>query len=151
MYSTENNKKNYLTKKLIKIIPLYYVLTLLVFLISSIKPELFNYTEATVKNLIKSLLFIPYNTPGIGHRPLLDVGWYLNVEVMFCFIFSFFNKFCYKKRGFYTTLTLFVMFIINILFNNKIFLLNVYFSSYILCYIFGIFSYFLYKKIKIIY
>ena len=147
IYSTEKNKNNFFIKKLIRILPLYYTLTLLTFILAIIKPTWFNYTDPTIENLFKSLMFIPYNVPGIGHRPLLDVGWYLNVEIMFTLIFSLFNKFCHKYRGLYTSVFFIACYILFNLFNFDNFILNVYFENYILYYIFGIMFYYIYIKI----
>lgn len=86
--STNRNTDNFLLKRLFKIVPLYYSMTIFCYILGLIKPQLFNTANPTLINLIKSLLFIPYiNKNGLS-RPLLDVGWYINVLVFFYVIYK---------------------------------------------------------------
>jgi peptidoglycan/LPS O-acetylase OafA/YrhL len=83
MYVTENNQKNFLVKRIIRIVPLYWILTLGVFSIAIFYPDLLNNTTANFEHLIKSLFFIPFDKNGSGHFPILFLGWTLNFEVIF--------------------------------------------------------------------
>ena len=75
-------KKYYFRKKMIRILPLYYLLTLLIFTLDTVKPGLTGDTPATPVNLIKSLLFFPYFSSGNNDLPVLSVGWTLIVAVI---------------------------------------------------------------------
>lgn len=82
MYTTNTDinfkeKLVYVSRKIIKLIPLYYIFTLFTFLIVLIKPSLFNTTTASAEHLVKSLLFIPYQNENGIVRPILDVTWFL--------------------------------------------------------------------------
>lgn len=70
-------------RRLVRIVPPYWSLTLLLFLIATFFPRLMITTTASAKPLIKSLLFIPYmKSPGLM-QPLLFLGWTLNYEMFF--------------------------------------------------------------------
>lgn len=66
-----------------RIAPLYWVMTLCVLVVSAIKPDWFNSTQANLGNFLKSILFIPYFKENGSLMPMLAVGWTLNYEVFF--------------------------------------------------------------------
>ena len=61
MYVTEKSHKNFFLKRVIRIIPIYWILTFGVFSIAILKPDLLNNTTADYEHLLKSLFFIPFN------------------------------------------------------------------------------------------
>ena len=66
-------------KRVIRILPLYWVLTLAVFGIGMVAPHLLNSGAATWEELAKSLAFIPYERAVDGRMaPVLFLGWTLN-------------------------------------------------------------------------
>jgi exopolysaccharide production protein ExoZ len=69
--------------RITRIVPLYWLLTLLVFFLAAFRPTLFNSTTANLPNLAKSLLFIPYRKESGQLYPMLYVGWSLNYEMFF--------------------------------------------------------------------
>ncbi len=145
MYSTDKNPNNVLVKKLIKIIPLYWMLTISVFVITIIKPNLLYSTVGSIGNLIKSLLFIPYDTNNIfGHGPLLNVGWYLEIDIYYMVIFSIFNKFFYEKRLKLSVFFFSFMFIIGRIFNFDHYIFTAYTSYCLIYYVLGLLIYQLY-------
>ena len=83
MYVTEKNHKNFFLKRLIRIIPIYWILTFGVFSVAILKPDLLNNTTADYEHLLKSLFFIPFNKNETGHFPILFLGWTLNYEMIF--------------------------------------------------------------------
>ncbi|WP_224031721.1 acyltransferase family protein [Paraburkholderia caribensis] len=75
--------RDFVASRLVRIVPLYWLATLLVFLGALLRPDLFNSTTANVPELLKSLFFIPYRKES-GHMfPMLFVGWTLNYEMLF--------------------------------------------------------------------
>ena len=58
------------------------------FVLAIFVPEVLNNTTANVDHLIKSLFFIPFDKNGTGHFPILFLGWTLNFEVIFYFLFA---------------------------------------------------------------
>ena len=57
MYVTESNERNFLVKRIIRIVPLYWMLTMGVFSIAIFFPNLLNNTSANLEHLIKSLFY----------------------------------------------------------------------------------------------
>ncbi len=86
--SSHGNSRNFLAKRIIRVAPIYWILTLGVFSIAIVAPMLLNSTSSDPVHLIKSLLFIPFDKNGTGHRPILFVGWTLNFEMYFYLVFA---------------------------------------------------------------
>jgi len=81
---------DFAVRRIIRIVPLYWVLTTALVLALSWKPELFHNTVATLPYAVKSLLFIPYPNPGQDGflYPILVPGWSLNLEMFFYALFA---------------------------------------------------------------
>jgi exopolysaccharide production protein ExoZ len=103
MYSTQKDGP-ILKKRLVRVIPLYYIVTILMFVLLSIIPSLSLMASAKIEYLIKSLLFIPYKSVGVGETitvvPLVGVAWTLNLEIYFYILFAICNKINHKYRGY---------------------------------------------------
>lgn len=54
--------------------PVYYALTLGVFLVALAVPSVLGHTSARLVDLVKSLLFVPFRKGGSGVEPVLFVG-----------------------------------------------------------------------------
>jgi len=82
--------REFLARRITRIVPLYWILTLLVALVLFIRPELFRTTVVTGTYLLKSLFFIPYQNPAHDGdvMPILVPGWSLNMEMFFYLIFA---------------------------------------------------------------
>ena len=69
MYSTKDKKKWFLTKRIIRIWPLYVLSTLVMYVAISLYPSLSVMSEKNPEYLLKSLLFIPFkNVPFLLRR-----------------------------------------------------------------------------------
>lgn len=79
---------DFLTKRIKRIVPTYWLVTLVTFgmLLAGLKP-LGNH-EADLGYLLASLLFIPVERGGAGALPLVAVGWTLNFEMFFYLVFA---------------------------------------------------------------
>jgi peptidoglycan/LPS O-acetylase OafA/YrhL len=88
MLSTTKNHDQFFLKRLIRIVPIYWVLTIVIFIVALLAPEVLNNTSGSVADLMKSLLFIPFDKNGAGHFPILFVGWTLNYEMFFYAAFA---------------------------------------------------------------
>jgi peptidoglycan/LPS O-acetylase OafA/YrhL len=75
-------------KRLARIVPLYWLLTVAVILIALVKPSLLNSTIVSVETVVKSLLFIPYEKNGGAIQPILFLGWTLCYEMFFYMIYG---------------------------------------------------------------
>ncbi len=78
----------FMQKRMSRILPLYYLLTLGIFAVALLAPHLLYSTTANTENLIKSLLFIPYAKENGLVQPLLFLGWTLNYEMFFYLVFA---------------------------------------------------------------
>jgi exopolysaccharide production protein ExoZ len=81
---------DFAVKRIMRIVPLYWVMTTLLLVIAVLRPQLFRTTVTGAVYFVKSLLFIPYSNPGHNGEmmPLLSPGWTLNFEMFFYAIFA---------------------------------------------------------------
>ena len=76
-------------KRLIRVVPLYWVLTLFLAGVAIMKPEVLATTVFDLRHFVASMLFIPWQHPQIGAMlPLLIPGWTLNYEMAFYVMFA---------------------------------------------------------------
>lgn len=75
-------------RRLVRIVPLYWTLTLGIAVIGLALPSLLNSTIVSPEALLKSLFFIPYERLDGAVQPLLFLGWTLNYEVFFYAIYA---------------------------------------------------------------
>ncbi len=89
-YTTDAAKGAWLfyRRRLVRIIPLYWTLTLGIVAIAMIKPDLLNSTYVSGETLFKSLFFIPFEKTNGTVRPLLFLGWTLNYEMFFYSVYA---------------------------------------------------------------
>lgn len=80
---------SFLRKRLIRIVPLYWLLTLMLAAVAVLKPGLLASSSFDPAHFIASLLFIPWQHPQIpAMLPLLIPGWTLNYEMAFYGLFA---------------------------------------------------------------
>lgn len=77
--------RKFLARRARRIVPAYWVATLLVVVLALAMPAQFRSTVPTIEGFIKSLLFIPSDEP---KAPLLLLGWTLNYEAFFYVVFA---------------------------------------------------------------
>jgi len=99
MLSTNTSSHQFFLKRVIRIAPTYYFFTITTFIVALLFPRLLDNTTANYEHLIKSLLFIPFDKNGAGHRPILYLGWTLNYEIYFYLLFSFGLALSREYRG----------------------------------------------------
>jgi exopolysaccharide production protein ExoZ len=78
-------------RRLIRILPLYWLCTLGMVVLLVVAPTLFDRPHLDLGHVIRSLLFIPHEDPLQPGEvyPLLQVGWTLNFEMFFYAVFGF--------------------------------------------------------------
>ena len=101
MYTTQDSIKNFWKKRIVRIVPLYWGMTLLLYMTLVIKPNLFEQTHTNLEYLLKSLFFIPFMQEGVM-QPIVRVGWSINYEIFFYLIFGISSIVCKKYRGLLT-------------------------------------------------
>lgn len=78
----------FLVSRLVRIAPLYWLLTVMVFAVALAFPMLLGSTQADWQALLRSLAFVPHLRADGTMRPILFVGWSLNLEMAFYLLFA---------------------------------------------------------------
>lgn len=99
MFSTHKNTEHFFMKRLLRIAPFYYLVTLGTFAMLLVFPGLFESTQANPVYLLKSLLFIPFDIGGGILQPLVRIGWTVNCEMFFYLIFGLSLQISHRWRG----------------------------------------------------
>ena len=94
---TEKSTREFFAKRVIRVVPLYWLGTFGVFGVALLLPDLLDNTTADVAGLLKSLLFIPY-LKGESVQPLLFLGWTLNFEMFFYAVFALAMTLSHRHR-----------------------------------------------------
>lgn len=79
----DGNASFFLRRRLIRVVPPYWVMTLFVFVLAWKLPRFSGTTPVTPKELLESLFFIPFLKGNGLYHPVLFVGWTLNCEMFF--------------------------------------------------------------------
>lgn len=95
-FGHKEGAQDFLMKRIIRVVPIYWIYTLLMAAFLFFAPRLFSGGKKfSLAHLIASLLFIPWEN-GIGYlKPILGLGWTLNFEMYFYVVFAallFFSK-----------------------------------------------------------
>ncbi|MBA1200795.1 acyltransferase [Pseudomonas capeferrum] len=94
---TTHSTSHFFTKRVVRVVPLYWLGTLGVFGVALLLPSLLDNTTADVPGLLKSLFFIPYQK-GQYVQPLLYLGWTLNLEMFFYAVFAISMAISHRHR-----------------------------------------------------
>jgi exopolysaccharide production protein ExoZ len=84
----QRSPASFVFKRLARIIPLYWVMTLAVFGLGLAAPALFHLGAASPSQLLRSLFFIPYARADGMTEPVLFLGWTLNYEMFFYLVLT---------------------------------------------------------------
>ena len=101
----------FLKKRLLRIIPLYFLVTTAFILMNVTLNSFHAEREANIPvdmstiTVLKSFLFVPIATDGYYHDPLVFLGWSLNFEMLF-YIITFIFLIIFKKNFFFPLLIL---------------------------------------------
>lgn len=81
---------DFLRNRVVRIVPMYWLVTLAVAAAALLLPTLFRAVELTPEHVLKSLFFVPHFYPAAPTRiwPLLIPGWTLNYEMFFYLLFA---------------------------------------------------------------
>jgi exopolysaccharide production protein ExoZ len=88
--SAGSTPKKFIVSRLIRIAPIYWIVTLATCLIAFLRPDWMRSTVFNVEHTIASLLFVPWPKPKFPDQifPVIGVGWTLNYEMFFYFMFA---------------------------------------------------------------
>jgi exopolysaccharide production protein ExoZ len=88
-YGTDIRPGTFIVKRLVRIFPLYFMLSSMLFVMVLWKPSLFNQESADVLAYLQSVFFIPHWNPRLHDlQPILGPGWTLNYEMFFYVLFA---------------------------------------------------------------
>ena len=81
---------SFMARRVIRVVPLYWVLTLALVAVTLLAPSVFRTTLLTPASLAQSLLFVPHFSPSHAGMiwPVLVPGWTLNHEMFFYAVFA---------------------------------------------------------------
>lgn len=97
----ETGPAGFAARRLIRIVPLYWLVTLTLAAGAALKPNLFPLDHPTAPHVILSLLFIPHPLPDSPKwMPLVTQGWTLNYEMYFYFLVAL-SLMGWRKLQFY--------------------------------------------------
>ena len=83
-----NPGRTFLLRRLIRIVPLYWLLTTVRLILLAWRPQLAEHTYPSVWNIVCSFLFIPSVGASGEIRPVIPLGWTLSFEMAFYVIFA---------------------------------------------------------------
>lgn len=80
--------RNFLWRRFVRIVPLYWLLTTLLLLGALIAPQLLNVPIGDWRHVLSSYLFVPSLRAPDEIRPVMALGWTLNLEMFFYALFA---------------------------------------------------------------
>ncbi len=143
MFSTHEDKKGFLPKRLIRILPLYYLMTIGTYALLLVFPSMFEQTKATLSFLVKSLLFIPFDIGNGVIQPLMRVGWTVNCEIFFYLIFALCKRISHRFRGLLCSVVLLLIVVMGQAFSPDNAVITFYSQPVMLEFALGILLYYL--------
>jgi exopolysaccharide production protein ExoZ len=95
----DRNVSKFIWNRIIRIVPLYWFYSIVTVFLYITASGLFRGNGLTFQHVILSLLFIPHQNPGtLSIGPLVKIGWTLDYEMFFYFIFAMSMLANYSKR-----------------------------------------------------
>jgi peptidoglycan/LPS O-acetylase OafA/YrhL len=140
------NPSHFWLKRIFRIVPLYWMGTLGVFLIALAAPNLLNYTTARPGELWKSLFFIPFVKESGRMAPILFLGWTLEYEMFFYLVFAAALAINKKRDGWLAILMLSVVAIAGRLAHPASTFLSFYSNPIIMEFALGILGFYAWRK-----
>ncbi len=144
MYVTERSYGNFLIKRIVRIVPLYWLGTLGLFALAWIAPGALNTASTDLPNLFKSLFFIPYFN-GRTVEPLLRLGWTLNYEIFFYVMFFIALSLNHKYRAAIATALLLGFVLFGQLTDPEHPIAEFYSNPILLEFIYGMFGFYIFR------
>jgi exopolysaccharide production protein ExoZ len=134
----ETDALDFLYHRLVRIVPLYWILTLVAFAIGFLKVNFFYRFDRSFSNLTQSLLFLPHAAAKGLSAPVLQQGWTLEYEMFFYAVFTIWLFFHTKNRMIMVALLLGALAIIGIVTRQTSPVLLTYTSPLLLEFVAGI-------------
>jgi peptidoglycan/LPS O-acetylase OafA/YrhL len=135
---TDQSPQIFMSRRIARIVPLYWFMTTVVAAIMLFAPNLMVSSKFILSNVIGSYLFIgmPHSTGWL--LPALTVGWTLNMEMLFYVIFAFSLTLPRTTRGIAISATLLLLMAAGTILPKNNLWVTQYTSTILLEFIFGI-------------
>nr|WP_320022126.1 acyltransferase [uncultured Draconibacterium sp.] len=143
MLVTERSCVDFLKKRLLRICPIYYSLTIMAIGVAFVAPNLLRSPTSDLSLILRSFLFVG------GENPIVGVGWTLNYEMFFYFVFFLSFTISHNYRHIVASVILGTIVLLGLLvkFENSYFLF--YTNPILLEFSLGMFAYKILFKTKI--
>jgi exopolysaccharide production protein ExoZ len=92
--------KTFIRRRITRIVPLYWLATTIKLLVLLVSPSFILHAQFSVAKIAASYLFLPSRNVDGEIRPLLAVGWTLNMEMFFYLLLALALKFRWNLFGF---------------------------------------------------
>lgn len=152
MHTTQTKTASYFLKnRLIRIVPLYAILTVLTYIAVRFLGDIYN-GGVDITELINSLFFIPYFRDSMKSgnviRPLVGPAWTLYYDVWFTFIFACSMKLSKKWRGLIASVACIIVYCVGWLLPNEfavaVFLRNIFWFDFVV----GIIAFYIWRYVS---
>ena len=144
----ETNSRFFFRRRVLRIVPPYWVATILLFIFTYYFPTLLQATRAVPSELIKSLLFIPFEKSNGLIQPLLFVGWSLNYEMFFYVVLGI-SLIVYRRGAVWLTAALVILTIVTCSqFDDRSVIARFYSRDISLEFVLGLISYYLCQSVS---
>lgn len=137
----ENNFYLFMSKRIIRVIPLYYIITTMALLVYIYNPSLIKGNNGVI-SIINSYLLIPAQ----GKSFLLSVGWTLSYEMFFYLVFASVVFIKSSLKGIVASLILVILLVVGR--NSDNYVAHSFFSPIILEFSIGIFCFYVYNFLQ---
>lgn len=151
MFATHKSTDKFLIKRLIRIVPLYYLMTLGTFVLLLVFPTMFQQTVADPMYLVKSLCFIPFDIGEGIIQPLVRIGWTVNCEMLFYVLFLISFRINHKYRANICAALLILLVGFGQMYGDSSVILKFYGDPVMLEFILGMFAYYVAWAIHVLY
>jgi len=109
----------FLGRRLARLVPLYWAVTLFVATAAIVLPHIFAHTVITPETLFKSLFFIPYQKSVGQVQPIVFVGWTMNLFVAYILLHALSLKVAGERAWMMTGAVLFALLFCGIVFKPQ--------------------------------
>ena len=144
VYVTKSGARpiDFLRSRIIRIVPLYWILTCATAILLIWTPSLFRLNTFTINHFLLSLFFIAHSSPSEPNQflPMIKLGWTLNYEMFFYVIFALAIAVSPRQRIALTTGIMILLVTIGVAIgHSESPVVNFYTSDIILEFVFGMF------------
>jgi exopolysaccharide production protein ExoZ len=92
LFATPGGSREFLRRRLIRIVPLYWLMTTLFLGAALLRPASVHGTMGGPAYILASYLFLPWPRPDGLPQPALELGWTLNYEMFFYLVLALFLR-----------------------------------------------------------